>query len=141
MPYKRILVAFDGSDGSWKALRKAILIARDNDAEIAALSVVERPPHHASAGTSVAEMAQRARAEIAGIQAKASQLARTMGVVLKTDTAIGKPAERIVEFAEADGIDLIVVGRTGRSGVSGMFLGSTADRVVDLTRRDVLVVR
>ena len=48
VPYRRILIPLDGSQGSWKAFRKALLLAREQGAEVTVLSVEEHLPHYAA---------------------------------------------------------------------------------------------
>ncbi len=53
----------------------------------------------------------------------------------------GKPAEEIVAYAAAHGVDFIVVGTLGRGAIGKAFLGSVADKVIRLAECPVLVVR
>jgi nucleotide-binding universal stress UspA family protein len=55
--------------------------------------------------------------------------------------AFGSPARTIVEYADANGFDLIVMGTHGRGGVAHLLLGSVAERVVRTARCPVLTVR
>lgn len=54
---------------------------------------------------------------------------------------VGKPTQIIVEFAEEEGVDQIVMGSHGRSGVSRILLGSVAETVVRRSPVPVTVVR
>jgi nucleotide-binding universal stress UspA family protein len=62
--------------------------------------------------------------------------ARNQGVVL-----MGKPAETIADYAEKNGVDLIVIATHGRSGVSRWVWGSTADKVLRSACVPMLMVR
>ena len=141
MVYKKILVPFDGSKGSWKAVRKAILIAKEQGAELWLLSVEEHLPHYAATVGEVEEEKERQNGYYAENQAKALALARQHGVALKAQTVVGHPAQTVVRYAREQGIDLIAIGHSGHSGVWGALLGSTTARVVDQAHCDVLVVR
>jgi len=141
MLYRKILVAFDGSPGSWKALRKAILLARDQGARLVALSVVEHLPRFAATVGEVEEEKEQQSAYFAKLQTEAVALAREQGVELEAQTAFGHAAHHIVRFAQSLGCDLVVLGQVGHSGGWNVLLGSTADRVVDQAACDVLVVR
>jgi universal stress protein A len=55
--------------------------------------------------------------------------------------AFGSPARTIVEYADANGFDLIVMGTHGRGGVAHLLLGSVAERVVRTAFCPVLTVR
>lgn len=63
------------------------------------------------------------------------------GVSLETKTVVGRPADRIVDFAAENDVDRIVLGSHGRSGVSRILLGSVAERVVRRASVPVTVVR
>lgn len=54
---------------------------------------------------------------------------------------VGDPRATIIEYAEAEHVDLIVMGTHGRSGVAHLILGSVAERVVRAVRCPVLTVR
>jgi nucleotide-binding universal stress UspA family protein len=59
---------------------------------------------------------------------------------VKTDMAVGHPAEQIIHRAEVDGIDLIILGRRGRSMISRMMLGSVSERALRYAHCLVMVV-
>lgn len=139
--YTKILVPFDGSSGSWKAMRKAILLAREQNAEIVALSVEEQLPHYAATVGEVQEEKERENTYYAGEQAKAVALAREQSVQLGTEIVVGHAASLIVRYAQGHSFDLIVIGHSGHSGIWGKLLGSTTARVVDQAPCDVLVIR
>lgn len=139
--YKKILVPFDGSSGSWKAMRKAILLAGEYGAELAAISVEERLPQYAATIGEVEDEMERQNRYFAEIQSKASELALEQGIDLKTESRIGHAADTIIRYAEERKIDLIVIGHSGHSGMWGILLGSTTARVVNQAKCDVLVVR
>ena len=141
MLYTKILVPFDGSPGSWKALRKAILLAREHGAETVALSAEAHLPHYPATVGEVQEEKEQENAYFAKEQAKAITVASEQGVDLKTEIVPGHAAQTILHYAQAGGFDLIVIGHSGHSGVWGVLLGSTTKRVVDHATCDVLVVR
>jgi len=57
-------------------------------------------------------------------------------VVLK-----GDPGEMIVDYSDKKGIDLIVMGTIGRSGLSGLIMGSTAEKVIERVNCSVLTIK
>ena len=63
------------------------------------------------------------------------------GVVLQTEVIVGKVADSLVDFAESNDIDLILIATHGRSGVSRWVRGSIADRILRASRIPVLMVR
>mgnify|MGYP003606324457 FL=1 len=60
---------------------------------------------------------------------------------ITTKVVVGFAAEKIVEVAEEDDVDLIIISGSGRSGVQKFLLGSVAERVVVTASTDVLLVR
>lgn len=139
--YRRILVPFDGSKGSWKAVRKSILLAREQGAELVLVSVVEHLPHYAATVGEVEEEAARGMEFFAHLQNEAMALAREQGVDLKAEITAGHAAQVVISYATRHATDLIVIGHSGHGRVWGQLLGSTAARVVDQALCDVLVVR
>lgn len=139
--YKKVLVPFDGSPGSSKALRRALALALLQDAEITALTVDEHLPRYAKGVGEVEEEDQLRESYFAGLRQQALAAAGSQGVSLEVATEVGHPAQTILRYAEQQGIDLIVIGHSGHSGVWGTLLGSTTARVVDQAACDVLVVR
>jgi len=62
-------------------------------------------------------------------------------IVLQTEVIVGKVADSLVDFAETNDIDLILIATHGRSGVSRWVRGSIADRILRASRVPVLMVR
>jgi len=62
---------------------------------------------------------------------------------LKVETLLkeGKPSTIIVETAESNNVDLIVIGSRGLGGISGLILGSTSRRVVDSCTKPILIIK
>ena len=122
-----ILVATDASPASGAAEHQAIDLAARLEARLVVLSVVTGSPAVREARQlAVERVVQRARRE----GAEASGL-----------TWSGDAGESIVEAAEAEGADLIVVGTHERGAVGRLFLGSVSHHVVRHARCPVLVVR
>ena len=74
------------------------------------------------------------------IHATATDLAAEHDLDLETVTEVGKPARAILEYAEDHGIDQIVMGSHGRSGIDRTFLGSVAETVTRRARIPVTIV-
>ena len=138
MLYKKILVAFDGSEGSWKALRRAMQLAKSCKSGLTALSVDESTLYYPG---KLGEVSEEADGYIVKIQVEAVAAAKKEGIELAVESSSGNAAHRVVFFAEAAKFDLIVIGQMGHSKLWGRLLGDTASRVVDQAYCDVLVVR
>ena len=80
-------------------------------------------------------LTDRARTYLEKLSARIGQPAAVLEVVVSTRSA----SREIVQYAQGQGIDLIVVGSHGKRGIQGM-LGSTATSVMHAASVDVLVV-
>jgi nucleotide-binding universal stress UspA family protein len=137
---KKILVPVDFSDCSDKALRYAISFARQFQAELFLLHVVETfypPPELIMAESAAVEQKSLAEAE-----KELSRWKRRTGKIPGQSVVCrGSPQREIVSLAEENNIDLIVLGTHGRSGMAHLLLGSTAERVARHAPCPVLIVR
>jgi len=140
--FRKILVGFDGSQGSWSALRAAFALSQGSPgAELWAASVEERLPRLPEVIDELSEEKDRQNAVFEGLHKEARDAAGSAGVRLECTTIVGHAAQAITRLATEGGFDLVVIGHSGHSGVWGMFLGSTADKVVRHAPCSVLVVR
>lgn len=136
--FRRILVGFDGSPSAWRALRRALWLAREQGAALHALAVEEPLPRYAAARTTGRPAVED---YFARLLAEAQREAAGQGVTLETAVVRDYAARAIVEHADRIGADLIVIGTGVPTGMIERVLGSTADRVVDIAHCSVLVVR
>ena len=126
-----VLVAFDGSPLSERALKYAI--ETFPDAPITAIYVIN--PFDAvidaeAGGLPVAEdWHENAKEEATKLHTTATGLAAERNTELVTVTEVGKPAQAILEYAIDHDVDQIVVGSHGRSGIKRTLLGSVAETV------------
>jgi nucleotide-binding universal stress UspA family protein len=137
----RILVAVDFSAPGDEALERAIELARQSQASIDLLHVIEPggdefPFGFTSYGSDRAGLVAYIDRELA------SRAGRVQGegVTCRTGLAEGQPAAEIVDRARDLGADLIVIGTHGRRGLSHAMLGSVAERVVRRAACPVLTV-
>jgi nucleotide-binding universal stress UspA family protein len=120
---RHILFPTDFSDVAREAGATAVALARQFGAALTILYVV--PP--------VTDPSPSA-----GLSALAAELGP--GLAIKTEVASGIPARRIVSYAQQHGIDLIVMGTHGRTGLSRALLGSVTEAVVRRAPCRVLTV-
>ncbi|MGD8736008.1 MAG: universal stress protein, partial [Anaerolineae bacterium] len=140
--YQRILLALDGSDVAEQALPYAVIQAERFGAELILLRVVE--PFPLVRGLSQGDLArirdqtqEWARSYLEGV----AKTAIERGVPVEMATVEGRPNEVILQFAETNQVDLIVICTRGRSGLSRWLMGSVADRVVRGAQVPILLVR
>jgi nucleotide-binding universal stress UspA family protein len=152
--YEKILVPLDGSEPSKHALEHAITIATKFGASLRLLAVVPQVvlPMFPDEGFGVAPVT--AAKDMARYQEKMKELYE--GVLKEAEAKLkkehpdisveatlreGRPSATIVELAEEDGVDLIVMGSRGVGGITGWILGSTSRRVVDSCTKPILIVK
>lgn len=137
-----VLVAFDGSPLSERALTYAI--ENFSDATITTIYVIN--PIDAvidveAGGLPVAEdWYDNAQEGATRIHKVATELAAEHDIDLNTVTEVGRPARAILEYADDRGIDQIVMGSHGRSGIDRTFLGSVAETVTRRARIPVTII-
>ncbi len=139
--FKKILLAYDGSEGAQKALEAGIDLARTHQAELWALTVQERLPRFGGTIDEVQEEKEVADKRARDLMAQARLSAQEAGVEVKTLSRFGHPAQTIVDVAKEGNYDLILVGHSGLSGVWAAFLGTTAEKVSRHAPCSVLIVR
>jgi nucleotide-binding universal stress UspA family protein len=138
-----ILVPMDESDPSWEALEFAL--STFPDAEISALHVIvpleRREFGQGYAWLNSPELLEEAQKEgeefLADVQSQVAERGREVHTHVET----GKPASTILDHAEEAGVDQIIMGSHGRTGVSRVLLGSVAERVMRRSPIPVTVVR
>jgi nucleotide-binding universal stress UspA family protein len=138
-PIETILLAIDGSPASEPASEQAIDLATQVEARLLVVSVLgtSSRPSEAPADTAVADSRDSLTTKAQAVV----QRAKAAGANATFLVWEGEPGEAIVAAANSEGVDLIVVGSHGRSGVSRFFIGSVSDYVVRHARCPVMVVR
>jgi nucleotide-binding universal stress UspA family protein len=136
--FRKLLVGYDGSPQSEKAVDMAFSLAECLDATVLVFAVA-RPPEPPTSVELEAVLDDAKEHFEEGFK-KIVERSRTHGLEVKTGMAVGHPAEQIIHRAEADGIDLIILGRRGRSRISRMMLGSISERVLRYANCPVMVV-
>jgi len=143
---KHILVPVDGSKRAEKALETAIDLFGDE--ELVVFHVInEGSLDYANSmiggrDRSLDEqIEQGVESEADELVGRAVTLADERGVAATGETARGKPAEEIIEYAEENDVDHIVMGTHGYARVARRWFGSVADRVVKGAPVTVTVVR
>src|SRR4030043_322969 len=137
--YKKILVAIDGSESSRNALRQAIKLANSEECWITVVSVIPSYTGDLSA-TFIGDMRKAMAEPCEKALSEAENIAKSERALIKTVCEEGEIYERIVDLADAENCDLIVMGRKGLSQIERAFMGSVAARVIGHSQRDVLVV-
>lgn len=146
--YEKILIPTDGSETAENAVDHALDLAEKYGAEVHALYVVDVDAMSLSLGAEQVDRLQQGNFdEMEEVKAKAEKATgyvadrasdRGLGVV--EHVAGGQPHSVIADYVADTGVDLIVIGSHGRSGVKRALLGSVTERVLRETHVPVLVV-
>jgi nucleotide-binding universal stress UspA family protein len=138
--YDDILLPTDGSTGMATVMEHGATLAREHEATLHVLYVVDTASLTDLPMESSWEGLNRALRE-EGEAAIEDALEDLEGLDVETAIVEGSPARDIVEYAEDEGCDLVVMGTHGRSGVNRLLLGSVAERVVRTSPVPVMTVR
>ena len=139
---KSILVPIDFSAPSIKAFKYAAAFAEQFSAKLTLVNVIEPIGTPDFSATNPLLMENEQLVKVA--ESKLAELAREEIdplTALYRQVLSGKPSTEIVNLARNRAIDLIVIGTHGRTGISHLLLGSTAEQVVRHAPCPVLVVR
>ncbi len=139
--FKKILVAFDGSEGSKKALRNGIDLARCCGADLHSISVEEDLPHYVATIGEFEEVKQKADAFFANLTHDAVEQAKAAGVTLTPHVVAGHEVESIVDFCREGEFDVVVVGFMGHSRIYERIWGGTSRTITRLAPCSVLVAK
>lgn len=136
--FRKILVGYDGSEQSNKAVDVALSLADCIDSTVLVFAVA-RPPEP-STSVELQAVLDDAREHFEDAFKTIMEKASGHDLNVATAMAVGHPAQQIIHRAEKDGIDLIVLGRKGRSQIARMMLGSVSERVLRYAHCPVMVV-
>jgi universal stress protein E len=145
---REIAVASDFSEPALAAVQAAVGLAQALQAKLFVVHALEFPfeAYLRTAGVSeeqVAQYRQKLHAEaMQNLEAQIIQTdARTLpyGVLLKV--VEGTPDVAIPAFIDENAVDLLVIGTVGRTGLSGVLLGNTAERLLPMVHSSLMAVR
>ncbi|MUV60442.1 universal stress protein [Halobacterium sp. CBA1126] len=139
----KILVPVDGSEQSGEALEYAL--EHFKDADITAINVIDPIEAGYTAQATVPgyseEWFEQAKEAAEELFDEAQETADEYDHELATATEVGRPSRAIVDYADENDVNHIVMGSHGRSGVSRILLGSVAESVVRRSPVPVTIVR
>jgi nucleotide-binding universal stress UspA family protein len=142
--YRRILIPTDGSACSQLALEHGLRLAREQQAEVRIVNVLDLQPLYASEALDIEPIADAWRQSAEAVVAGAAEAAARSGV--RAERAVlealsRRVADVIVDESKRWQADLIVMGTHGRRGLHHVLLGSVAEGVVRTTTVPVLLIR
>ncbi|MFY9328225.1 MAG: universal stress protein [Georgfuchsia sp.] len=132
---KKILLAYDGSESAGRAFDQALDLATRYGAELTVLAVARLPDYGDEVETeAVVENSRKHYLHVL-------KPLRDKAPKARFEVAVGHPAVKITAYAEANGIDLIVLGHRGKTMFERWLIGSVAKKVMSYAPCSVLVVR
>lgn len=138
LAWNSIMLATDGSENSQPAGNRALELAQAYGAELKVLSIRELPTRiDGNGGELMTELTKSRQQMLAEIQAQAEAI----GIKTECVLSQGPPARTIVAKAGELGVNLIIMGSHGRTGLTRLLIGSVTERVIGLAPCPVLVVK
>lgn len=139
-PYTDILVPTDGSSHATAALELAATVADRHGAKLHLLSVVDELPEVIDAGS--AELPEQLEENVQQVLDDAASTATRAGVDdITTTIAAGSVPREVTTYADEEGIDLVVMGTHGHTGLDRHLLGSFTERVIRTSPVPVLTTQ
>jgi nucleotide-binding universal stress UspA family protein len=130
----KLAVAFDGSEGSRRALHEAFLMARATNRRLSIIYVEELPRYPALSETN--QEPERADAIFDQLRQEATAKGARYRVQVEAEKLVGHPAQVLVQYAKNATIDILFLGPSSHSGL----WGTIADKVVCRAPCSVFVV-
>jgi nucleotide-binding universal stress UspA family protein len=122
---RHVLAAYDGSAQSSKSLQVAVELCQALSLKLSVVTVVSAPPETG----------------VSSVLEDAVQMAKDHGIEPAAETLVGHAEQRILEYAERQQADLIVMGAYGHTRIRELILGSTTTHVIRKSEVPVLLTR
>jgi len=135
---EKILLPTDGSEFSEGAIREAISLAKTCSGKLFAVSVVETNPEYETIAPQLVEKAEKeARQHLESIKSSASKEGVDCEIIVRQGE---EPYKYIVEEAAKNKVNMIIMGRRGRTGLKRLMMGSVTAKVIGHAPCDIIVV-
>lgn len=142
---KKVLLTVDGSEPSFNAIKSALKLFDLKDKEIYVISVKESPellPLEASMDKNwLDSIEKQQRIHAAKAINKAKTIMEEVGIQVQNEVILtGNPAQKIIDIATDEKMDLIIMGARTKTDLSKLLLGSVSKRVLENTNSGVLLI-
>jgi nucleotide-binding universal stress UspA family protein len=144
--FKSILVGTDGSETANEAVRQAVSLAKSVGAKLQIVSAYEpvssqRLAEERRHAPEDLQWTINPREDIDATLAAAAEVAKAADVTVDVYARQGDPADAILDVAEEQGSDLVIVGNKGMTGAKRFLLGSVPNKVSHHAPCSVLIIR
>lgn len=142
-PQRKILIATDGSETAKEAVDFGLEMAGCSGAKIYAVYVIDTTPYRSVPLDQIWSKNVLDEFEREGHEATSyvENVAKAYGTEAESRVLKGDPAEKILTFAEDNGIDMIIVGSFGKGRYERLVIGSVSEKIVRHAKVPVLIVR
>ncbi len=139
--FEKILVATDGSEHGMRAAKVAVELGKLSGGTVTAIYVADTSrTSHLPDDMLIFSIRELLLKEGKEAVDPVEKLAKDEGVNFQSAVAEGNPGSEIISYAEKKGMDIIVIGAVGRTGLDRFLLGSVAEKVVRNSKIPVLTV-
>jgi nucleotide-binding universal stress UspA family protein len=153
--YKKIMVPLDGSELAECVLPHVdgfvtgcqvetiifVRVIESTPTSYSGISSTTKPQDFEKIQENAKKIEEERKSSVARYLAAVISRVKQEGIKYKAEVLVGKVADRLVDYVDANEIDLVLIATHGRSGISRWVRGSIADRVLRSSRAPVLMVR
>jgi len=138
--FSRILVAVDGSESAKKAFEKSIYLAQKCNSKLDVIHVVLDSTYGGDSATTF-ELIEELKERGMQLLEQCKSQAIKNSVLVETFLELGDHAQTIIDIANKNNYDLIIMGSRGMSAFKELLFGSVSFKVMHHARCPVMVVR
>ena len=135
--FKKILVPFDNSTNSKRALSNAIALASLSNASLSLVHVIS---YHNAMAKIIQPYKGKMISHVKKFMKDAKHSAFKEGILVNQYILYGSPSEKILDLIKKKQFDVVIMGRRGTTKVTGPSLGSVSNSLVQSSKIPVLVV-
>ncbi|OIJ14524.1 universal stress protein [Anaerobacillus arseniciselenatis] len=138
--YKKILLAYDGSEHSKRAAENAIKIAKCNsESKVEIVYVVDsnKAKHDVLNNWNTMSLEEKRKELLTGV----TKIATDEGVEYTIQILQGEAGPSIIKYANDNDVDLLIIGSRGLDGIQGFVLGSVSHKVAKRANCPVMIVK
>ena len=139
--FEKILVATDGSEHGYRAARVALDLGKISGGKVTAIYVADTvKTSHLPDDMLLFSIRELLLKEGKEALKQVESLSQEKGVAFESVVVEGNPGSEIISYAESAGMDIIILGAVGRTGLDKFLLGSVAEKVVRNSKIPVLTI-